>query len=306
MSESLSTERAVRGVSEAALGAASADVTAPSALPTSRGGAVTHSRSHASHAPADATARTSTRMRMPLGLVGVVLLIVVWWAMTHLVAHPGTLARAFAPDAALSALVPLVRDDHLLMHVLVSVRRVAVGMAWAVAIGVPVGLLVGRFRAIDRMLTPAFQFLRMISPLSWMPIAVMSLGVGDRSVYFLLAFAAVWPVIMNTAAGVVQLDKRWIQLGQSLAATRVEMLVHIYLPGIAAHVLTGLRLATGILWIVLVPAEMLGVSAGLGYLILDTRDRLDYAELTATILVIGAIGFAIDSLLRACYQRFVR
>jgi NitT/TauT family transport system permease protein len=272
----------------------------------SRDRGATLAASQADLAPTAVVANTPTRERIPLGLVGVLLLIAAWWTVTHLLAAPGTLGRSFAPDAALSALIPLVRDDHLLLHVLVSVRRVAIGMAWAVVIGVPVGLLVGRFRSIDRMLTPAFQFLRMISPLSWMPIAVMSLGVGDRSVYFLLAFAAVWPVIMNTAAGVTQLDKRWIQLGQSLAATRVEMLVHIYLPGIAAHVLTGLRLATGILWIVLVPAEMLGVSAGLGYLILDTRDRLDYAELTATIFVIGAIGFAIDALLRALYRRFVR
>ncbi len=93
-----------------------------------------------------------------------------------------------------------------------------------------------------------------------MPIAVMSLGVGDPPVYFLLTFAAVWPIVISTAAGVQQIDTRWVQLGESLAATRAEMLWHIYVPGIAAHVLTGVRLAIGILWIVLVPAEMLGVA----------------------------------------------
>jgi NitT/TauT family transport system permease protein len=147
------------------------------------------------------------------------------------------------------------------------------------------------------------QLLRMVSPLSWMPIAVMSLGVGDHAVYFLLAFAAVWPVILSTASGVGQIDRRWIELGESLAATRAEMLWHIFVPGIAAHVLTGVRLAIGILWIVLVPAEMLGVSAGLGYLILDTRDRLAYSELTAVILVIGLLGFALDLLARLAYRR---
>jgi NitT/TauT family transport system permease protein len=146
----------------------------------------------------------------------------------------------------------------------------------------------------------------MVSPLSWMPVAVMSLGVGDRAVYFLLAFAAVWPLIMSTAAGVAQIDRRWLQLGESLAATRAEMLWHIYVPGIAAHVLTGIRLAIGILWIVLVPAEMLGVSAGLGYLILDTRDRLAYSELSAVIVVIGVLGFALDLLARLLYRYFQR
>jgi NitT/TauT family transport system permease protein len=144
----------------------------------------------------------------------------------------------------------------------------------------------------------------MISPLSWMPIAVMSLGVGDRAVYFLLAFAAIWPLVISTAAGVAQIDRRWVQLGESLAATRSEMLWHVYVPGIAAHVLTGVRLAIGILWIVLVPAEMLGVSSGLGYLILDTRDRLAYSELTAVIAVIGLLGFLLDYAARTLYRRF--
>lgn len=246
------------------------------------------------------------RLNIPPGLFGIAVAVLFWWLATHRGTGPDSLARAFAPEAALAALVPLIRDDHLAQHVVVSLGRVAIGLGWAVVLGVPIGLLVGRFRTVDRMLTPAFQFLRMISPLSWMPIAVMSLGVGNRSVCFLLAFAAVWPIIMNTASGVTQLDARWIQLGRSLAATRREMLFHLYLPGIAAHLLTGLRLAVGILWIVLVPAEMLGVSAGLGYLILDTRDRLAYSELSATILVIGLIGFAIDASLRALYQRFVR
>jgi NitT/TauT family transport system permease protein len=252
------------------------------------------------------TPQSPGKSRIALGWVGLLLALLVWWLVTHRVAASGGLAQAFTPEAALQALRPLVRDDHLIQHTAVSLCRVAVGLAWAIVIGMPVGLLMGRFEALERMFTPSFQFLRMVSPLSWMPIAVMSLGVGDHAVYFLLAFAAVWPIIMNTAHGVQQMDGRWIQLGRSLAATPTEMFIHIYLPGVAAHVLTGLRLAVGIVWIVLVPAEMLGVSAGLGYLILDTRDRLAYAELTATILVIGVIGFAMDASLRALYRRFAR
>ncbi|MGG2408683.1 ABC transporter permease, partial [Aeromonas veronii] len=85
----------------------------------------------------------------------------------------------------------------------------------------------GRVQWVERMLSPTFQFLRMVSPLSWMPLAVMSFGIGDRAIYFLLGFAALWPVLMSTAAGVKQIDRRWLQLGASLAATRSELLVHI-------------------------------------------------------------------------------
>ncbi|WP_237170124.1 ABC transporter permease [Pandoraea faecigallinarum] len=239
-----------------------------------------------------------------MGLAGLVGIVAIWWLGIALFTTSGSLASQFSPPAAVRALPDLFRDEQLGLHILASLRRIAVGLAWAIGLGVPLGFLIGRVRWLDTALTPSLQFLRMVSPLSWMPVAVMSLGVGDPAVYFLLAFAALWPLVMSTAAGVTHIDGRWVQLGESLAATRREMLWHVYVPGIAAHVLTGVRLAIGILWIVLVPAEMLGVNAGLGYLILDTRDRLAYSELAAVILVIGVLGFALDWVARFVYRRF--
>jgi NitT/TauT family transport system permease protein len=238
-----------------------------------------------------------------LGVSGVVVTVALWWLAVTLLAGHNAMAAQFAPVKAWQALPALISEDRLFEHILTSLKRIAVGLSWAMIVGVPLGFAIGRIRWLEQALSPTLQFLRMISPLSWMPIAVMSLGVGEHAVYFLLAFAAVWPLVMSTSAGVAHLDRRWVQLGESLAATRAEMLWHIYVPGIAAHVLTGVRLAIGILWIVLVPAEMLGVSAGLGYLILDTRDRLAYSELTAVIVVIGALGFLLDLTARAVAAR---
>lgn len=241
-----------------------------------------------------------------IGLVGFVATAALWWLATHLLTAQGSLGRLFSPDAALMSLPSLVSDDHLLTHAFVSLRRIGISLSLALAVGVPLGLLVGRVKWLDTALSPTFQFLRMVSPLSWMPTAIMSLGIGERSICFLLGFAALWPVLMSTSAGVAQIDRRWLQLGASLAATRREMLWHIVLPAIAAPLLTGVRLAIGILWIVLVPAEMLGVNAGLGYLILDTRDRLAYSELTGVILVIGALGFLLDTLARMAHAHWAR
>lgn len=238
-----------------------------------------------------------------LGVCGLAAALALWWLAVALFAGRNPMVAQFAPQRALQALPALIDEDRLPYHIATSLKRIAVGLACALVVGVPAGFAIGRVRWLEHALSPTLQFLRMISPLSWMPVAVMSLGVGDRAVYFLLAFAAVWPLIMSTAAGVAQVDRRWIDLGHSLAATRSEMLWHIYVPAIAAHVLTGLRLAIGILWIVLVPAEMIGVSAGLGYLILDTRDRLAYSELMAVIVVIGALGFALDLAARALAAR---
>ena len=174
------------------------------------------------------------------------------------------------------------------------------------AVGVPIGLLVGVSRAFERSTTATFQFLRMISPLSWMPLAVMALGIGDAPVYFLLAFAAVWPIALNVAAGVHAIDPRWHRLARSLAARRLEVLIGIVIPAIVSHLLTGVRLAIGLIWVVLVPAEMLGVQAGLGYFILDTRDRMAYGELMAVILFIGLLGYLLDLATRLAHRAWDR
>ncbi|MBL0946259.1 MAG: ABC transporter permease [Hydrogenophaga sp.] len=242
--------------------------------------------------------------RLGLPLAGLLLVLPLWWAATAWLQLRTPIASAFAPDATAQALWRLAGDSQLGWHVLHSLKRVAVGLALALVCGVPLGVLVGLSRRFARGTSALFQFLRMVSPLSWMPIAVMVLGVGDAPVYFLLAFAAVWPVMLNTASGVALLDPHWLLLARSLSATRSETVWRVVLPGITADILTGVRLAIGVIWIVLVPAEMLGVSAGLGYFVLDTRDRLAYDELMAAIVVIGALGFALDWLARALHARW--
>lgn len=238
-----------------------------------------------------------------LGFGGLFVLFALWWLCTDVLAPVGFIQQ-FSPTTAIPKLAVLLTQGDLPAHILVSLRRVLIGLGFALLIGVPLGLAIGSYGKLNTATSPAFQFLRMISPLSWMPIAVMVFGVGDQPIYFMLAFAAVWPILLNTAEGVRRLQPSWLSLADSLAATRWETLWHIILPGVLSHVLTGLRLAIGIVWIVLVPCEMLGVSAGLGYFILDTRDRLSYSELMATVLAIGILGFLLDVAARALY-RFV-
>lgn len=251
------------------------------------------------------TSKTSVWPGWVLGLGGLAGLLLLWWLGVKVFGEAGGLSARFSLSATLASLWELLGRSELYVHIAVSLKRIFVGLFLALLVGVPLGLLVGSSRNLEAATTPAFQFLRMISPLSWMPIVVMLMGVGDQPIYFLLAFAAVWPILLNTAAGVRQLDPRWLQLSKSLSATRWETLRRVIIPGVMGHVLTGVRLAIGILWIVLVPCEMLGVSAGLGYYILDTRDRLAYSELMAMVLLIGLLGFALDAFARWLHQRWV-
>ena len=246
--------------------------------------------------------RSKMAIALPLPFWGMIVGLGIWWIFTTPLWHRDPIVIDFSPERSFSALVQIFQTGTIFPHIITSLRRVFVGLFAAIAIGVPLGLILGLSKVLEQMTSAIFQFIRMISPLSWMPLAVMVLGIGDLPVYFLLTIAAVWPIFLNTMAGVHSVDKRWLLLAQSLCASRWETVIRIIIPAIVGHLLTGLRLAIGLIWIVLVPAEMLGVSAGLGYFILDTRDRLAYSELMAAILIIGAIGYLFDVGLRLIHR----
>ena len=121
-----------------------------------------------------------------LGLAGLAATIALWWLAVTLLAGHNAMAAQFAPQRAWQALPALIAEDRLLVHIATSLKRIAVGLGWALVVGVPLGFAIGRIHWLEQALSPTLQFLRMISPLSWMPVAVMALGVGDRAVYFLL------------------------------------------------------------------------------------------------------------------------
>jgi NitT/TauT family transport system permease protein len=243
--------------------------------------------------------------RFALPLLGFTVALLLWQVGVSALEKETPIAAAFAPLEAGRALLLMLQGPDIWRDIGLSLRRVGYGLLAAALIGVPLGVLVGSSKRFAAATMPLFQLLRMVSPLSWMPLAVMTLGVGDAPVYFLLAFAAVWPILLNTATGVARLDPNWLLLARSLSATRGETVFKVVLPGITADILTGVRLAIGIIWIVLVPAEMLGVSAGLGYFILDARDRLAYNELMAAIVLIGLLGYSLDWFARAAHAKWL-
>ncbi len=229
-------------------------------------------------------------------VLGMVILLAVWWFGGYLVAtNPATASFAdFAPAPALSRLVEMVASGEATRMTIPSLGRIGAGLFWAIVIGIPFGILVGRSRAVRETSSMPFQFLRMISPLAWMPIAVMAFPTWDAAIIFLVAVAAVWPVLFSTAHGVRRIDPAWFKVARNLGARPWHMLFVIIGPAIAQDTLTGIRLALGVAWIVLVPAEFLGVTSGLGYAINDARDTLEYDRLAATVVIIGIIGFTLD------------
>jgi NitT/TauT family transport system permease protein len=218
-----------------------------------------------------------------------------WWLVTTVFGGSSRLLHDFAPQRAIPAIASLAAQGVLLHDVLASLWRLAAGLLIAAVVGLPVGVVTGLSPTLRYATRPVFQLLRMISPLSWAPVAVALFGIGHRPVFFLVAAAAAWPILLNTAQGVRAVDPGHLLVARSLGATWIETLRTVILPSIRGSVLTGIRLALGIAWVVLVPGEMLGVDSGLGYEILNARDQLAYDKMMGLILVIGVLGSLLDA-----------
>jgi len=239
-------------------------------------------------------------------LVGIAVLIAVWWLGGWMIAsNPDTESFAdFAPAPAFARLTELLANGYVWEATAPSLERIGLGLLWAVVLGVPVGVGIGLFASMREITHVPFQFLRMISPLAWMPIAVLAFATWDGAIVFLIAVAAIWPVLFSTAQGVRRIDPLWFKVAKNLGADGFQMLRRIIFPAIGQDIFAGVRLAVGVAWIVLVPAEYLGVTSGLGYAINDARDTLEYDTLAAMVVVIGVIGFFLDGICVSLIKRF--
>lgn len=238
-----------------------------------------------------------------LGIAG---LLALWWVGGWIIENDDDLSAfsAFAPAPTFHALYDIVASGEVWEPIFSSLYRILVGLIWGVVIGVPVGVTVGYLGTALKITNVPFQFLRMISPLAWMPIAVLAFESWDSAIIFLIVMATVWPIIFSTAHGVRRIDPNWFKVARNLGASGTQMLRRIILPAIMTDVMAGIRLAVGVAWVVLVPAEYLGVTSGLGYAINDARDTLAYDYLAAIVIVIGVIGYVLDSLCNQLIKRF--
>jgi NitT/TauT family transport system permease protein len=250
------------------------------------------------HGERDARSGASLGERVALPAVGFGGAVALWAVATMVLSSPGDALYPFNPADTARSLWTLVGEATFWEDVAVSLQRLLFGLAAAVVVGAPLGAAIATWRRLDRAIGPLTQFIRMTSPLAWAPIAIFVLGTGSAPAQALIAAAALWPIVLNTAAGVRAVNPEWFSVVRTLGATRPEAFRAVVVPVVRPHLLTGLRVALGIGWIVLVPVEMLGVNQGLGYAIINARDGLAYGELMAVVVVIGLLGFLLDGAFR--------
>ena len=191
----------------------------------------------------------------------------------------------------------------ILTHLLASMQRVYGGFFLAAAIGIPLGLLIGKVVFVRQLLDPTLSLLRPIPVTAWLPLSMVFFGLGPRSAVFLVFLGAFYPILLNTIFGVRSVDGRLFEAAQMLGCDGTRMFRQIVLPASLPSIFTGLRLGHGFAWILIVVGEMTGVPTGLGSVVMDGR-TLSRADLVITgMIVIGVAGFLCDRIIVALNNR---
>ena len=237
-----------------------------------------------------------SRLRQSLpGIAIILLLLAAWWLVvraTGSVIFP-------TPWQVVTGTLELVRDGTLWLHIGASLGRVGAGFLLAVAVGVPLGLWMGWKRGAYDTLNPLFQILRPISPIAWIPIAILWFGVGNASPIYLIFISSVFPMVVQTVAGVHAIEKRYLRAAENFGVSRRTLFAQVVVPATLPQIIVGMRIGLGVAWLVVVAAEMIALRSGLGYLIMDSRNAGNrYDLVVAGMIIIGLIGLLLDGLMR--------
>jgi NitT/TauT family transport system permease protein len=233
--------------------------------------------------------------RFVLPFSGIALFVLTWHVAVA--TQPGTLVPS--PWAAVSGIVELAQKGLLVRYVVASLFRVTWGYLTALLIAIPLGVWLGLWRRGETAANPILQLLRPISPLAWIPIAILWFGVGDVAAVFLIFLASLLPLTLTTINAVHNIELVHLSAGRNFGLTSRELVRSVIIPAILPQLIVGMRITLGIAWLVVVAAEMIAVNSGLGFLIIDARNAGNrYDLVVAGMILIGAIGVALDIMMR--------
>ena len=271
----------------------------------------------AAAAPADAPAPTPTAARSPSGrltllarqsvqaavppLLGLALLVLAWAGVSMATDQsiPGPAATLHQAMELFSD--PFYRngpnDQGVGWNVLASLERVAIGFGLAALVGIPAGFLIGRLRFLARMFNPIISLLKPVSPLAWLPIGLLVFKGANPAAIWTIFICSIWPMVINTAIGVQRVPQDYMNVARVLNLSEWKIATKILLPAVLPYMLTGVRLAVGTAWLVIVAAEMLTGGVGIGFWVWDEWNNLNVMNILIAIGVIGLVGLGLELLL---------
>lgn len=225
-----------------------------------------------------------------------VFLLALWQAAA--LRHPGALLPG--PMDVLRALGALLQHGLLFRYVVASLFRVTWGFGLAALLAVPLGMLIGWYTRAELALNPLIQLLRPISPLAWIPVAILWFGIGDLSSIFLVFLGSFFPLLLTAMSAVRSVPAVYLYAGRNFGLSTPDLFRRVLYPAIFPQIILGLRLTLGVAWLVIVAAEMIAVNSGLGFLIVDARNAGNrYDLVVAGMLLIGLIGLLLDWAIRS-------
>jgi len=230
--------------------------------------------------------------KIVLPMIVILLVIAIWWIVvvrTESAIFP-------TPWQVVAGALELARDGTLWEHIGASLFRVGTGFGLALVVAIPLGLWMGWVSGVYRTLNPIFQMLRPISPIAWIPLAILWFGVGDVSPIFLIFISSVFPMIVQTTSGVHTIERRYLRAAANFGVSRAVLFRRVVIPAVLPEIIVGMRIGIGVAWLVVVAAEMIALRSGLGYLIMDSRNAGNRYDLViASMIIIGLIGLLLDS-----------
>jgi nitrate/nitrite transport system permease protein len=195
-------------------------------------------------------------------------------------------------------------DQGIGWNILSSLKRVGIGFGLAALIGIPMGFMVGRFKFLDHMTSPIISLLRPVSPLAWLPIGLLVFKAANPAAIWTIFISSIWPMIINTAMGVRQIPPDYMNVAKVLNLSEWKIFTKILFPAVLPFVLTGVRLAIGVAWLVIVAAEMLTGGVGIGFWVWDEWNNLNVQHIIIAIFVVGIVGLLLENALVLIARRF--
>jgi NitT/TauT family transport system permease protein len=239
----------------------------------------------------------SRKILAPTAVIAV--FIALWWAAV-------TVSQSLivpTPWQVALGLAELAEQGLLLQHVSASIGRVGAGYLVAAALAIPLGILMGWFPRVFEALNPVMQLLRPISPIAWIPLAILWFGIGNLSPIFLIFLSSFFPIVVNTTTGVHTIERHYIRASQNFGVSGFRLFRLVILPAALPHIIVGMRISLGVAWLVVVAAEMIALNSGLGFLIMDSRNAGNrYDLVVAGMVLIGVFGLLLDWLMRRLEQ----
>jgi len=246
---------------------------------------------------------TAARVLRLLEVPAALAVVVALWQVVSVAVGNKTLVPP--PSLVLTAWVELVHGD-LRDDVLASLAHLALGYALGAGTGLALAVLSARFAMLESIVDPFVELLRPISAIAWIPLAILMFGISAKVPVFLIFYAALFPIFVNTVAGVKQVDPQLVRAARALGASPRLILTHVVMPSALPFVLAGARLSLGVAWMAMVAAELTGSDAGLGWRLFWYQEFFAMNKVMAVILTIGVLGFLLDTLLRGLQARITR